>query len=85
MNSNFAKKFELWICKTKVGIQKIHNLKLDTFEMVIASLLVENKEGKSRFFEKIFLLADISMDITLGMLFLIFSNVVIDFVDYHLY
>ena len=38
--------------------------------MVIATLLVEDKKIGSRFFKEIFLLANISIDITLQMFFL---------------
>ena len=83
MNLDFAKKRDFWIFKTKVGAQKIDGLKLDTFGMVIAFLLVENKEEKSHFFKKTFLLVDISMDITMGMLFFTLNNVEVNFVDCH--
>lgn len=53
--------------------------------MVIASFSVEEKEERSCFFEETFLLVDISMDITLEMLFFILINVEIDFVDWDLY
>lgn len=53
--------------------------------MVIASLLVENKEEKSHFFKETFLLVDISMDIAVGMLFFTLNNVEVNFVDCHFY
>lgn len=85
MNPNFVKKLSLWIYKNKVNTQNIDSSKLNTFGILIASLLVEDKEERSRFFEKKFLLADISIDITLGIPFLTLSNVKINFVDCHLY
>lgn len=69
MNLDFAKKLSLRIRKTKVGAQKIDGFKLNSFGMIIAFFSVEDKEERSRFFEEIFLLADISMDNALGMLF----------------
>ena len=44
MNLDFVKKLGLWILETKVDTQKIDGSKLNTFEMVIASFLVEDKE-----------------------------------------
>lgn len=49
--------------------------------MVINTFLVENKNGKSYLFEETFLLANISIYIILGMLFLILSNVEVNFTD----
>ena len=46
---------------------------------------MEDKEKRSCFFEKTFRLADISMNITLGMFFFTLSNIKIDFVDYRFY
>ena len=48
--------------------------------MVIALFFMENKEERSYFFEETFLLADINIDIILGISFLTLSNVKIDFV-----
>ncbi len=47
--------------------------------MVVSTFSVTNKDGRERFFEESFLLADVSPDIVLGMPFLIMSNVDIDF------
>ena len=44
------------------------------FEMVLASFQVENKLKKARFFQKTFLLADINVEMILGMPFLTISN-----------
>lgn len=38
------------------------------------SFQVENKFERAQFFQKLFLLADISMKVLLSILFLIFSN-----------
>lgn len=42
---------------------------------------MEDKDKRSCFFEKTFLLTDIGMDIAFGMLFLILSNVKINFTN----
>ena len=84
MHPDFAKKLGLQVLSTNVGAQKIDGSKLDTFGMVIASFSVEDKKGRSRFFQEIFLFADISMYVALGVPFLTLSNVEIDFVGRHL-
>ena len=50
MNLTFAQKVGLYIRKTNVGAQKIDDSGLETFEIVIADLEMENKIGRSRFF-----------------------------------
>lgn len=52
--------------------------------MVIISFLVDDINKKSSFFEKNFLLADISIDIALGILFLTLNNVKVNFNNYEL-
>ncbi len=47
--------------------------------MVVSTFSVSDKDGKERFFEKNFLVADVSPDIVLGMLFLTMSNADVDF------
>lgn len=85
MNMDFAKKLGLWVYNTKVNTYKIDGLKLDIFGIVIASFLMEDKEVKSRFFEETFLMTDISIDIALGMPFLILNNLKIDVINCHIY
>lgn len=52
--------------------------------MVIALFQVNKKDGKSGFFEKTFLLVEISMKITFGIFSLILSNVKVNFNDWKL-
>ncbi len=47
--------------------------------MVVSTFSVSDKDGRERFFEKSFLLADVSPNIMLGMPFLTMSNADIDF------
>lgn len=81
MNRNFAKKLGIQRCKTKIGAQKIDELKLDTFGMVIVFLSIEDKERKSCFFQETFLLADIRIEIDLDISFLTLKNIEINFID----
>ena len=54
---------------------------LNIYEMVIAAFLITDKAKQVKFFEKTFLVINISPEIVLGMLFLTLSNINIDFLD----
>lgn len=77
----YVKKLGLWIRKTDVSIQKIDGITLVTYDMVIANFSLKDKYGQNRFFEKIFLMADISMEVVLSMLFVFLSNANVRFVE----
>ncbi len=47
--------------------------------MVVSTFSVSDKDGKERFLEESFLLADVRPDIVLGMPFLTMSNADVDF------
>ena len=74
MTPAFASKLGLNVCSTDVGAQKIDSSTLQTFEMVLASFQVEDKLGWARFFQELFLLADSTLEVVLGMPFLTLSN-----------
>lgn len=44
------------------------------FGIILASFQVDDKLRKSRFFQKTFLIANISVEMVLGILFLIYNN-----------
>lgn len=50
------------------------------FEIGIKFFVIINKEKKSQFLKKIFLLANFSINVVLKMLFFILSNVKINFI-----
>ena len=79
MSLAYAKMLGLKTRKTNVGAQKIDGSALETFEMVIADFQVEDKGGRPRFFQEIFLVADTKFEVVLGMLFLKISNANIAF------
>ncbi len=79
MSQAFAQQLGLKIRKTNVGAQKIDGTTLKTYEMVVSTFSGLDKDGKERFFEESFLLADVSPDIVLGMPFLTMSNADVDF------
>ncbi len=47
--------------------------------MVVSTFSVSDKDGRERFFEESFLLADVSPDVVLGMPFLTMNNADVDF------
>ena len=77
----YAKKLGLRVRKTDVGAQKIDGSILETYGMVIAGFQVQDKFGKARFFQETFLVADTSIEVVWGMLFLAFSKVEVDFAE----
>ena len=77
----YASKLGFQVHRINTKAQKIDGSTLEIFRMIMASFLVENKLGRARFFQETFLLADIDMEVVLGMLFLIFSNADIQFVE----
>ena len=66
---------------TDVRAQKIDGSTFKTFEIVLASFQVEDKFERARFFQEIFLLVNISIEVVLDMLFLTFSNTDVRFVE----
>ena len=75
----YASKLGLKVRPTNVGAQKIDGSTLETCEIVLASFQVEDKLGKPWFFQKTFLLADLNIEVVLGILFLTFSNTNLQF------
>ena len=57
---------------------------LDTYGMVVTVFSVDNKVNRVRFFEKTFLVANVSPEVFLGMPFLILSDTNIDFSGWEL-
>ncbi len=81
MTSAYAAKLGLTARKTSVGAQKIDGSPLETYGMASASFLLQDSLGRVRFFEETFLLADISMEVILGMPFLSLSNADVEFAE----
>ncbi len=79
MSQAFAQQLSLKISKTNVGTQKIDSNTLEIYRMVVPTFYILDKDGRERFFEKSFLLADVKVDRVLGMPFLTMSNVDVDF------
>ena len=81
MTSSYASKLGLRVRKTNVEAQKIDSSLLQTFGKVIAGFQVEDKLGRARFFQESFPLAETSIKVVLGMLFLTLSNADIQFAE----
>ena len=69
----------LKIGMTNVGAQKIDRTILETYGMIVFIFSMLDKDSRERFFEENFLLANVKLDIVHKMLFLIVTNVDIDF------
>lgn len=70
----YVAKLCLKICYTNVKAQKIENFSLEIFKMVLANFKVENKQSHIWYFQKTFLLADVSLKMILEIFFFILSN-----------
>lgn len=73
------------IQRTNVCVLKIDGSKLDTLVIDIAFFLMEDKDKRSQFFIKIFLLANFGINIDLVIFFLTLSNIKVNFVNQTLY
>ena len=76
---SFAKQLGLSIWSIDVEAQKIDGTILDTHGMVVIAFLVIDRANQVRFFEKTFLVANVSLEVVLGMPFFILSSADIDF------
>lgn len=77
----FVLKLGLKIYHINVKTSKIDGSILQTFKMVLASFQIEDKFGQARFFQELFLLANINVEMILGIFFLTFSNAKILFAE----
>ena len=74
MTLAYAKQLGLQTRKTDIRAQKIDGSSLRTFGIVIAGFQIEDKLSRAQFFQESFLLANISIEVVLEMLFPTFSN-----------
>ena len=84
MHPTYTMKLGFHARKFDVGAQKIDRSYLNTFRMVIVDFSVMDKLGRVRFFQETFLLANINLEVVLGMLFLTFSKADIRFAEWEL-
>lgn len=81
MTPAYAVKLGLTTWKTSVGAQKIDNLALETYGMVLARFSLQDNLERVWFFKETFLLADISLKMVLEMPFLSLNNADIKFAE----
>ena len=62
-------------------MQKIDNIILDTYRIVVVAFSMTDKVNQVKFFKEIFLVANISLELVFRMLFLTLSNADVDFLD----
>ena len=75
----FVKELNLSIWPINIRAQKIENIALSTYEIVVVVFSITYKANWIRFFEEIFLMANVSPEIVFGMLFLILRDANINF------
>ena len=85
MHPAFVERLGLLVRTTNVGAQKIDGTTLETYGMVVAAFSVTNQANKVRFFEEIFLVANVSPDVVLGIPFLILSGADVKFLKRELW
>ena len=73
------------IRSTNVSAQKIYSTIFETYKMVLVAFSVTDKADRVKFFEKTFLVANISPDVLLGIFFFILSGIDIDFLKRELW
>ena len=61
IHPTFAKELGLSIRQANVRVQKINGIILDIYKMVIAVFLMSDKANQVKFFEKTFLMTNISL------------------------
>ena len=64
---------------TNIEVQKIDGTILKTYQIVVFTFFVSNKDSKKRFFEDNFLLANVKLDVMLRISFLVMNNTNINF------
>ena len=79
-----AQELRLSIRLTDIGSQKINDITLDTYGMVVAAFSVTDKVNQVRFFELTFLVANINPKVIFGMFFLTLSGADIDSLGWEL-
>lgn len=70
----YTLKLGLKVCFTNIKAQKTDDSIFKIFKIVLASFKVENKLGRPQFFQKSFLLVNISRKIMLDIFFITFGK-----------
>lgn len=78
----FAKEIWLYIKLIDVLAQKINSNMLNTYEIIVIIFVVTDKANWIIFFKETFLVANVSFEVVLEILFLTLSNTKVDFLDW---
>lgn len=81
MTSAYVTVLVLHICFIDVETQKINGFTLLTHGIVLTNSQLEDKQKRLWFFQKIFLVANTTIEVVLRMLFLFFNKMEINFAD----
>ena len=84
IHPSFAKQLGLSIWLMDIGAQRIDGTTLDTYGIVVAAFSVVDKANRVRFFEEIFLWANVSPEVVLGIPFLTLSGANVHFSGWEL-
>ena len=84
MSQAFTSQLGFKIQKTNIEAQKIDNTTLKTYEIIVSTFSILDKDNREKFFEESFFLADVKSNVVLGILFLTISNANIDFQAWNL-
>ena len=79
IHPTFAWELVLPIRAMDIGAQKIDDTMLDTFGIVVTAFSVTDKANREKFFEKTFLVANVSLEVVFGMPFLTLNGKDVDF------
>ena len=79
MHPVFAERLGLVVQTTNVNAEKIHGTIFEAYGIVIVVFSMTDQADRVRFFEKTFLIANVSPNVILGMFFLSLIGVDIDF------
>ena len=74
-----SRELELPIRPTDVRAQKINGILLDIFGIIVTAFSVIDKANRGKFFEEVFLVANVSPEVVLEMPFLTLSSANVDF------
>ena len=75
----FAEKLGFMVQTINICAQKIDGTIFETYGLVVADFSITDQADRIKFFEETFLVANISLDVVLGMRFFILNNVDVDF------
>ena len=81
----FVKKPGLSIRSLKIETQKIDGTILDTYSMVVTVFSITNNANQVKFFEEIFLVANVSLKVVFGIFFPTLSGANINFLNQELW